>query len=137
MESFGARGVNLVRNFFESGKLPDSLNENFIALIPKIENHITPVDFRPISLSNALYKLISKILATRLKSFLQKIIAPNPNQSAFIPKRQIVDNIVITLEMLHYMQSSKSKKGFLALKLHLSKAFDKMEWNFIVYVQEL
>ncbi|XP_026419678.1 uncharacterized protein LOC113315627 [Papaver somniferum] len=124
--------VNLVTNFFETGKLPDSLNDNYISLIPKIENPITPVDFRPISLINGLYKFISKILAMRLKTVLDEIIAPN--QSAFIPKRQIVDNIVIAHEMLHTMNTSKSKKGFLALKLDLSKSFDKMEWNFIVKI---
>lgn len=124
--------VNFVVKFFVSGKLQESVNESLITLIPQTENPVTLVDFRPISLSNALYKLMSKILASRLKTVLDKIISPN--QTAFIPKRQIVDNIVIAHEMLHSMKKSKSKKGYFALKLDLSKEFDKVEWNFVIHL---
>ncbi|XP_026399615.1 uncharacterized protein LOC113295500 [Papaver somniferum] len=124
--------VELVKRFLQTGKLPDSLNESFIFFIPKVDNPVTPVDFRAISLSNALYKLISKNLSLRLKNVLNKIISPN--QYVFIPKRQIVDNVVIVHEMLHSMETSKYKKGYLALKLYLSKAFDKMKWNFIIFM---
>lgn len=124
--------IDLVHKFFDTGKLPDKINESFISLIPKTDNHVSPVDFRPISLSNNLYKLCSKILATRLKSVLDKIISPC--QSAFIPKRHIVDNIIIAHEVLHSMRTNKTKNGYLALKLDLSKAFDKMEWSFVIFM---
>lgn len=63
---------------------------------------------------------------------LDKLISPN--QSAFLPKRQIADNFIIAHEILHTMKTSKSKKWYLALKLDLSKAFDKMEWNFVIHM---
>lgn len=105
------------------------MNHSFITLIPKLSNPQTPTDFLPISLSNTIYKLISKILANKLKPILNRLISPN--QSAFLPGRQITDNIIVSHELIHSMKTSKKKKGFLALKIDLSKAFDRVEWPFI------
>ena len=58
-----------------SSCIPPSLNSTFLALIPKKENPLTFVDFRPISLCNLLYKLISKVIAVRLKPFLDSHIS--------------------------------------------------------------
>lgn len=118
-----------VQEFFRSGILYKDFNHSFITLIPKISTPQTPGDFRPISLSNTIYKIISKILANRLKLILGKLISPS--QSSFLPGWQITDNIIIAHELIHSMKTSKKKKGFLALKLDLSKAFDRVEWTFI------
>lgn len=72
-----------VQEFFRSGILYKDFNHSFITLIPKISTPQTPGDFRPISLSNTIYKIISKILANRLKLILGKLISPS--QSAFLP----------------------------------------------------
>lgn len=74
--------IQAVQEFFKIGNLNPKLNYSFVTLIPKISTPQTPSDFRPISLSNTIYKIISKILANRLKPILNKIISPN--QSAFV-----------------------------------------------------
>ena len=75
------------------------INLTYIALIPKSSNPISVTEYRPISLCNVFYKLISKTLANILKLVLDKIISPN--QSAFIPGRLITNNILAVYETLH------------------------------------
>jgi hypothetical protein len=105
------------------GIMPSNLNLTYIALIPKGKNPMSVSEFRPISLCNILYKLISKVLANRLKKILPKIISPT--QSAFIPGRPIIDNILAAYETLHTMNSRMNgKKGYMAVKLDIIKAYD-------------
>ena len=99
-------------------------------LIPKVQNPKKVFDFRPISLYNVIYKLISKVLANRLKPMLHSIISKT--QSAFIANRLITDNILIAFEFLHHMKTNcTGKKGFMAMKLDMSKAYDRVEWCFL------
>ena len=87
-------------------------------------------EFRPISLSNVVYKLISKTLANRLKSVLPQIISEN--QSAVLSERLITDNVLVTFELMHYLDHKKEgKESFMAVKLDMSKAYDRVEWNFV------
>lgn len=86
-------------------------------------------DFKPISFCNILYKLISKVLANRLKLILPRIISPT--QSVFVPRRLILDNIIVAFEILHSMNSKgKGQQGYMALKLDMSKAYDRVKWSF-------
>lgn len=121
--------IQAVQNFFSSGHLLRQWNSTFITLIPKSKGACTFNEFRPISLTNVCYKVISKILANRLKPFLEKIISPN--QTAFIEGRWINENGIIAQEVIHFMNKSKARKGWVAQKIDLSKAFDKVEWNFL------
>lgn len=106
------------------------LNHTFIALIPKIDKPRKVGDFRPISLCNVIYRIIVKTVANRLKLILNHIISPT--QSAFVPNRLIIDNIIIGYECLHKIRISKGKKhGIVALKLDVSKAYDRVEWKFL------
>ena len=88
------------------------------------------IKFRPISLCNVIYKLISKVLVNRLKSLLPSIVSEN--QSAFQARRVITDNILMAFETLHYMKTQQNgSTGFMALKLDISKAYGRVEWSFL------
>ena len=89
-------------------------------------------DFRPISLTS-LYKIISKVLATKLKKVLPTII--NDSQMAFVVGRKILDAILIASEAIDEW-SLKGRKGVL-LKLDLDKACDKVDWAFLDMAMKL
>ncbi|XP_074291949.1 uncharacterized protein LOC141618767 [Silene latifolia] len=108
---------------------PRALNKTNIVLIPKKKAPDKIRDFRPISLCNVLYKLVSKVLVNRLKRFLGDIVSVN--QSAFTPGRIISDNVMIAFELFHYMKNSRSTDGFMAIKLDMAKAYDRVEWCFL------
>ena len=112
-----------------TGSLPNSLNETFIMLIPKVHNPENVKQFRPISLCNVVYKAITKMLVNRLKNVLLDIIAPT--QCNFVLGRQISDNIVIFQEVIHSMQNKRVGKGMTTVKIDLEKAYDRLSWNFI------
>ncbi|XP_059445337.1 uncharacterized protein LOC132177129 [Corylus avellana] len=124
-----------VLEFLNEGMFTDEINGTYIALIPKIKNPLHITDFRPISLCNVSYKLIAKVLANRMKKVLGDIISPN--QSAFILGRLITDNVIIAFEALHTMDTRlKGKEGYMALKLDMSKAYDRVEWGFLEAVMK-
>lgn len=84
--------------------------------------------FRPISLCTEIFKIVSKALANRLKRVLSEVISDV--QSAYVLKRQIVDNIICAQEVIHTMNKNH-KVNHLALKSDISKAYDRVEWNFL------
>jgi hypothetical protein len=119
-----------VLDFLNRGVFDQSINSTFIALIPKLTTTSCVSEFRPISLFNVLYKLISKVLANRLKQVLSSIISQY--QSAFISSRLITDNILVVYEALHSMDMRmKGKKSYMAVELDMSKAYDHVEWSFL------
>lgn len=120
----------LVRNFYITGILPPHISDTNIALIPKKLVPLVPTDYRPISLCNVIYKIIAKTLANRLKPHLPDYI--DPAQQAFIEGRRISDNIIIAQEIAHSFAIRSWKHQAFMLKIDLAKAFDRLEWNFIV-----
>ncbi|KAL5581072.1 hypothetical protein UlMin_013514 [Ulmus minor] len=105
-------------------------NETLITLIPKVKSPNGITDYQPINLCNVIYKIISKMLTNRLRLVMNSVILEE--QSAFIPGRLILDNAIIGFECLHAIKRKRSKKrGYLALKLDMAKAFDRVEWSFV------
>nr|XP_017192028.1 uncharacterized protein LOC108174926 [Malus domestica] len=114
---------------------PLQINATHLALIPKVPNPESVSHFRPISLCNFSYKILSKVLANRLKSFLPDLISPT--QNAFVEGRQIQDNIGIAHELFHFLKTRKTKcKLELGIKLDMHKAYDRVEWDFLLAVME-
>ena len=127
--------VFAVLDFLNNGNMLPEINHINIVLIPKVKDPEKMSDFRPISLCNVIYKIISKVLANRLKQVLPHIISPT--QSAFVLGRLITDNVLVAYETLHTMHArQKGKKGSLALKLDISKAYDCVEWQFLQKIME-
>ncbi|XP_026410582.1 uncharacterized protein LOC113305796 [Papaver somniferum] len=124
LETVGPEVVKMVKSFFHSKYILKQLNHNFTILIPKSNCPRNAADFRPISLCNVSYKIISKLLVSRLKKVLNKIISPS--QTAFISGRLIHDNIVISHEFIHSMKKTKDKDGCVAIKLDMSKALKEL-----------
>ena len=92
-------------------------------------------EFKPINLSSVTYKIIAKVLSNKLKAVLPQIITEN--QSAFLFERLITDNILVAFEIIHYLNNKwEGKESFMAVKLDMSKAFDRVEWGFIEAVME-
>ncbi|XXG54349.1 hypothetical protein AAC387_Pa03g2255 [Persea americana] len=120
--------IKAVQHFFQSKKILRASNAFFLSLIPKSKSPNTFADFRPISLLNFSYKIISKILATRLTTILPKLISPH--QAAFIKGCSIQHHSALAFELFQKLKSKLSKGSFL-LKLDISKAFDKLNWSFL------
>lgn len=105
-------------------------NYTYLALVPKKNNPLSVSNFRPISLCNVVYKILSKVMANRLKIVLPSIISCN--QSAFVPGRLISDNILGAYETLHTMHTHMhGRVGYMAVILDMSKAYNRVEWVFL------
>ncbi|KAL0359790.1 UNVERIFIED_CONTAM: putative mitochondrial protein [Sesamum angustifolium] len=122
-----------VLSLLNSFLMPPGLNDTNIVLIPKCKYPELLTQFRPISLCNVVYKIASKTIANRLKGLLDRIISPT--QSAFVPGRLITDNVLLAFELNHFLNTkAKGGQGYMALKLDVSKAYDKVEWTFLEQV---
>ncbi|XP_024013471.1 uncharacterized protein LOC112087777 [Eutrema salsugineum] len=135
-ESWSILGKDLVvsvQSFFLKGFLPKGVNSTILALIPKKEGAKHMKDYRPIACCNVIHKLISKILANRLKRLLPRFICPN--QSAFVRDRLLIENLLLASELVSgYHKDTISARC--ALKIDISKAFDSVQWRFLLNTLE-
>ena len=128
-EVVGLSVCRYVKSIFDGAPIDHEVNKTLLVLIPKVDNPESIKQFRPISLCTVLYKIITKVIANRLKIVLPHIVGPT--QSSFVPCRNITDNIIITQEVVHSMKRKKGKKGFMVVKVDLEKAYDMLSWDFI------
>ncbi|XP_074355726.1 uncharacterized protein LOC141695374 [Apium graveolens] len=126
----GTDVVQFCQHFLSTGELPSGINQTLVCLIPKVKEPQAMTDLRPISLCNVLVRILSKVMANRLKPCLKLLISDK--QSAFIEGRLLNDNALIAFEVNHYMKRlSQGTKGIAGFKIDISKAYDRLEWEFI------
>ncbi|XP_019158195.1 PREDICTED: uncharacterized protein LOC109154910 [Ipomoea nil] len=118
-----------VNEALATGKVPISFLESFITLIPKKTNPESAADFRPITLLNVIFKIVSKVLVNRMRPIMINLVGPH--QNSFLPGRSTMDNIVLTQEVMHSINQKKGKKGSLVMKIDLHKAYDSINWGFL------
>ena len=122
--------IRMVSAFHKKAKVGGNTNSTFLALIPKEANPSSFDRFRPISLCNASYKLLSKLLSNRFNILLGKLISPL--QGGFVKGRHLVDNVIQVQEALH-SSFHRKEKGML-MKLDMKNAFDIVKLPFLYRV---
>ena len=123
--------VSSVQEFFCTGVIIPNLNSNVLVLIPKVPGAATMADFRPIALANFQFKIITKILADRLAIICMRIISPQ--QRGFVQDRHISDCVILASEMVNLL-TKKQFGGNIAIKVDIRKAFDTLDWKFLIAV---
>ncbi|XP_059669322.1 uncharacterized protein LOC132314477 [Cornus florida] len=121
--------IKAVKKFFINGMLLKECNAAYICLVPKSPNPSSLDDCRPISCCNVIYKGIAKLLASKLQPTLPHVI--EPTQTAFIQGRKITDTILLAQELMRGYHSSNLAPRC-AWKVDLTKAFDSVNWSFII-----
>ncbi|GFZ12259.1 hypothetical protein Acr_23g0006440 [Actinidia rufa] len=124
----GGDFCDAVKEFFSSGQILRQMNHSVIALVPKSNNASNVEDYRPIACCNVSYKVISKILASRLSPILTQLI--DPAQAAFIQSRSMVENIYLVQELLKRYGWSRISPRCI-MKIDLRKAYDTINWGFV------
>ncbi|WOG89358.1 hypothetical protein DCAR_0208596 [Daucus carota subsp. sativus] len=119
--------------FHRTGHIPLGANSSFIVLIPKKQDPRCLQDYRPISLINSVFKILSKVLANRIKFKLDDLISES--QAAFVKGRNISDSIFMVNEIIHFLQLSKTEG--LVIKLDFAKAYDSINWACLLHVMKI
>ncbi|CAJ2644735.1 unnamed protein product [Trifolium pratense] len=122
--------IDFLHEFYNSAILPKAITASFLSLIPKKDHPQTLSDYRPICLVSSLYKILSKVLAARLKKVLGKVISTV--QSAFLPNRQILDGVLVVNELIDLAKRKKDK--CLMFKVDFERAYDTVNWHFLDYM---
>lgn len=125
-EVVGADMTELALNILNHNGNPTVINRTFILLIPKCKKPSLPNEFRPISLCTVLQKIVTEVITNRLKPILPNLV--DENQGAFVQDRQIIDDGLIAFEIFSFLKNKKrERKGFMALKVDMAKAYDRIE----------
>ena len=118
-----------VLSVFRLGFLPKGVNSTIQALIPKKLDSLEIRDYQPIACCNILYKIVSKVLANRLKQLLPRIILEN--QSAFVEGRLLMENVLLASELVKDYHKEEIALRCV-MKIDISKAFDSVQWSFVL-----
>ena len=121
--------TSAVLSVLHSGHCLRKMQHSHMVLIPKKSNPKYITEYQPISLGNVVAHVVSKVIANCVKTILPSVILDS--QSAFIPNRLITDNTSVAYEILHHMRNRrKGKIGHMAVKLDISKAYDRSSGAF-------
>lgn len=120
--------MKLFDSFYEGSLDVERLNYGVITLLPKISDANKIQQFRPICLLRCIYKLITKTLTLRLEPYASMLISEQ--QNAFIKNRSIMDGICSLHEIMHHVHIKKQVR--IILKLDFEKAYDKVNWDFLL-----
>jgi hypothetical protein len=123
----------MVKKSQHCSKIGGGTNSSFLALIPKEKGAQNFSRFRPISLCNTGYKIITKVIANRLKHVLPNLIPEN--QGGFVKGRHIKDNILLVQEAIH-SSCQRREKGMI-VKLDLANPFDRVRHSFFFSVMSM
>ena len=127
----GSDMVNVVQDFFRNPSMLRQLNATVITLIPKTPGAAKLSDFRPISLCNTVYKVISKLLSERLQWITP--IAVQRNQVGFIKGRLLSENILLAAELVSdFNKPGATTRG--CLQIDITKAYDNVDWGFLLNI---
>ena len=108
------------------------MNITWVTLIPKVENPASIEEFRPISMVGSIYKIIAKILSSRLKDVITPLI--DESQNAFVKDRQILDGVLIANESLRWLKKNRISGAL--VKIDFQRAYDSINWSFLRKVME-
>ena len=129
LDDVGKSVCEEVKAIFSYGEVSEHLNDTLVIVIPKCQNPESLYNYRPISLYNSIYKIASKILVERIRHHINKLVSLI--QTAFVPGRKGIDNVLIAQELFYALDRKKGKEGYMATKVDLEKAYDRLEWCFI------
>lgn len=120
---------DMIDDYFKGGYLTQEITDTKLVLVPKKRDARMIEDFRPISLCNFSGKIISRILATRMAKLLSKLV--DKEQAGFIKGRNITAHIALAQELVKDLKR-KATGGNICLKLDMAKAYDRLEWRFLL-----
>ena len=123
-EDLASSCVALLNSTFTEGRLGDSIKKGLIKPIPKQVACSQLKHWKPITMLTTIYKLLAKMIATRMSPMLNSIVSQH--QHGFIKGRSIYDNILTTMVGMEYAQFTKQE--CVLLQLDPDKAYDRIIW---------
>lgn len=124
--------VNMVHAFFNGHELPRHITHTNLVLLPKKKEVVTFSDMRPISLSNFVNKIFSRVVHERLAVLLPNIVSEE--QAGFVKGRSIVENVLLTQEIITDIRLRTKAGPNVVIKLDMAKAYDRVSWLFLTKV---
>lgn len=128
-ETSGVSLFNFAHGIFNGAEIDSETAEGLLVLVPKVFKPSVIANFRPTALCNVCVKLVSKLIANRLKTILSELVTAN--QASFVSGRQSMDTIIICQELIRSLRYTKARRGGMIVKLDMEKAYDRMEWSFV------
>nr|GEU96335.1 hypothetical protein [Tanacetum cinerariifolium] len=122
--------IEAFKEFFKNGRMLGEVNTTLISLIPKSKAPIKVSDYRPVACCNVIYKCISKVMSNKIKVVLNGLI--DKDQSAFVTRRQISDNVLLIQELMNGY-NSKKKGRRCSFEVDIHKAYDTVNWEFLEF----